>query len=368
MKYTGNVCPGCQNAFCDDDDIVVCPECGTPQHRECYNKENRCVNSQNHGTDFQWQGIVNNRPVFEKEKKQTVPCPNCGIENPIGSTECRNCSMKFTLFGMNVVDAIAKEQENQANPNKNIPDYAPPFTLGVGEGFEPKESEQIAATPEQVENLITGILSGEGEVPADGRINLGGPFPLNDEIDGARTNTIGNFIGTNAMAYISKFKKIQSGKKFSFNFAAFFLSPYWFFFRKLYKAGIVFLTAFLALSILFVNPINNFLEFTQSLSSYSGTELTQAQFDALILQMTELMMPVSVYVFLTLMLKFICGFCANPLYKKYVTENASIAERCKSKNSAMAYIIKYGGASFGAAVIAYAAQMALSFLASFLIY
>ena len=102
------------------------------------------------------------------------------------------------------------------------------------------------------------------------------------------------------------------------------------------------MTAFLALSIIFINPVNNFLEFVQQLSSYASVELSQAQFDALVLEMTELTAPVSFYVFLTFVLKFICGFAANPLYKKYVTENASIAEKCKSKNSAMAYIVKYG--------------------------
>ena len=29
-RYTGNHCPVCEQEFTDNDDIVVCPDCGTP--------------------------------------------------------------------------------------------------------------------------------------------------------------------------------------------------------------------------------------------------------------------------------------------------------------------------------------------------
>ena len=28
--YIGNTCPVCGEKFKDDDDVVVCPDCGTP--------------------------------------------------------------------------------------------------------------------------------------------------------------------------------------------------------------------------------------------------------------------------------------------------------------------------------------------------
>ena len=42
-NYTGK-CFSCGEVFKDGDDIVVCPECGTPYHRECYLKEGKCIN------------------------------------------------------------------------------------------------------------------------------------------------------------------------------------------------------------------------------------------------------------------------------------------------------------------------------------
>ena len=32
-RYTGNHCPVCEQEFTDNDDIVVCPDCGTPSPR-----------------------------------------------------------------------------------------------------------------------------------------------------------------------------------------------------------------------------------------------------------------------------------------------------------------------------------------------
>ena len=40
--------------FFDDEDIVVCPECGTPYHRECWNRVGTCIHSAEHGS-YEWK-------------------------------------------------------------------------------------------------------------------------------------------------------------------------------------------------------------------------------------------------------------------------------------------------------------------------
>ena len=55
MDYRGQHCPICGKEFCDGDDIVVCPECGTPYHRECYKTAGHCVNEERHGESFEWK-------------------------------------------------------------------------------------------------------------------------------------------------------------------------------------------------------------------------------------------------------------------------------------------------------------------------
>ena len=51
MKYTNYKCPACNNQFNEEDDVVVCPECGTPHHRECYIQNGKCINADKHGTN-----------------------------------------------------------------------------------------------------------------------------------------------------------------------------------------------------------------------------------------------------------------------------------------------------------------------------
>lgn len=51
MDIKNYICPVCQNAFNDSDDVVFCPECGTPHHRECWQKNGKCFNEQLHGKD-----------------------------------------------------------------------------------------------------------------------------------------------------------------------------------------------------------------------------------------------------------------------------------------------------------------------------
>ena len=367
MKYTGNICDGCGLPFSDEDDVVVCPECGTPQHRECYEKENKCVCSHLHTEDYTWKGIVNKEAPIPEIKKELISCPNCGYGNPKGTEVCRNCGMKFTIFGKNVVDAMHEQENHNYNQNRDIPDYNAPFTLGEGEGFDaPVEAEEKPAAA-QVEELITSVLEGDTQQPAegDGRINLGGPFPVTDEIDGVMTNTIGNFIGTNAMGYISKFKKIQRGKKLSFNFAAFFFGAYWLFYRKLYKAGIVLMTVLFSLSIIMTPYLMDVLEaYEKILPVMEGAAMSEAQLTALYNEMLAASAPLAIYFFITLALQFIVGFSANHIYKKYVIDHSRKAERLPSKRLAMAYVVKNGGSSILIAIAAYFAQQLLSVVVS----
>lgn len=367
MKYTGNICDGCGQPFNDEDDVVVCPDCGTPQHRECYEKENKCVCSHLHGEDYAWNGIVHKETPLPEAKRETVACPNCGYENPKGSPMCKQCGMKFTLFGMNVVDAMHEQEKNTINTNRDIPSYSAPFTLGEGEGFDaPVEAEEKPAAA-QVEELLTSVLEGDAQQSAegDGRINLGGPFPVTDEIDGVMTNTIGNFIGTNAMGYISKFKKIQRGKKLSFNFAAFFFGAYWLFYRKLYKAGIVLMTVLFSLSIIMTPYLMDVLEaYEKLLPVMEGAAISEAQLTALYNEMLAASAPLAIYFFITLALQFIVGFSANHIYKKYVIDHSRKAERLPSKRLAMAYVVKNGGSSILIAIAAYFAQQLLSVVVS----
>ena len=63
MNFIGEKCVLCGEVFEDIDDVVVCPECGSPHHRECYKKHNRCANIYMHGTGQKWKRTAISQPV-----------------------------------------------------------------------------------------------------------------------------------------------------------------------------------------------------------------------------------------------------------------------------------------------------------------
>ncbi len=64
MDVKNYFCPVCGNDFNDGDDVVFCPECGTPHHRECWKEIGRCVNQHFHNSG---------EPVDHTYKRENVP-------------------------------------------------------------------------------------------------------------------------------------------------------------------------------------------------------------------------------------------------------------------------------------------------------
>lgn len=63
-EYKGCLCELCNKEFGEDDDIVVCPDCGTPMHRACWNERRACPNEALHANGFSW--------ATEKKPKPTA--------------------------------------------------------------------------------------------------------------------------------------------------------------------------------------------------------------------------------------------------------------------------------------------------------
>ena len=54
LEYEGQPCMICGRMFGEDDDIVTCPECGTPYHRACYKEAGACINTALHESGGSW--------------------------------------------------------------------------------------------------------------------------------------------------------------------------------------------------------------------------------------------------------------------------------------------------------------------------
>ncbi len=371
MIYKGQICDGCGRIIEEDDDIVVCPECATPQHRECYNKNRACVNADKHGDGFTWEALGGVNPVTAKKEEpvKTIPCPNCGYGNPEGSESCKQCSMKFTLFGFNVVDANNKlENEektavSEKTDNTDIPEYKAPFAIGEGEGFEENNTDEIKAPIERDEleqRLVDTITSASSFSPDGEEFSFGGPFPRDDKTCGVHTNLLGAFIGTSAMKYIEKFKRMDMSKKLSFNWAAFFFSPYWFFYRKLIKPGIIFMTIAFCTSIISTPYLLEFIENLEPLMNQLASATTEAEVNLLLSQLQQAYTPALIFMAVNFVFNLIAGFIANPLYKNYCVSSIKEIESLPDRKNSMALLLRKGGAAPLYALLALLAENVIS--------
>ncbi len=68
LDNKGISCALCHAYLFEEDDVVYCPDCGAPHHRECYNSIGHCALQELHGTENQYDKIK--RVMEEKETEQ----------------------------------------------------------------------------------------------------------------------------------------------------------------------------------------------------------------------------------------------------------------------------------------------------------
>ena len=179
--YENDRCPVCSKPFEQGDDIVTCPECGTPHHRECYKDYGGCKNRSLHGEDFVYKRNSGEGadPALEKVHKNIPFLRELPFEEDAKSSE---------YYEPDNAEASDKPEENT-----EIAQIAPEVT----------EAEDNA-----------------------------------DKIDGVATEDVASVIAVNSVKFIPKFRR---NKMLNWNWSAFFFGPYYLFFRKMYVQGAVFI-------------------------------------------------------------------------------------------------------------------------------
>lgn len=202
-RYTGNHCPVCEQAFTDDDDIVVCPDCGTPYHRACWQKVGVCVHQSEHAAGFEWKPEVG--PEAEAAAHAAV-CPNCGTHNMPGSAYCSHC-------GVPLPPADSSEEES-----------GPIYARRPGAA-----SDSGTSSGPRMEAYGPG---------ADGGIYRREVGP-EDAIDGVKAKHWAIFLGRSPMYYLMQFFRMsETNHRITFSFSAFFFGPAYLLYRKMWKEGI----------------------------------------------------------------------------------------------------------------------------------
>lgn len=345
MDYTGRICSVCGNAFKDEDDIVVCPECATPHHRECWFKNGKCVNAEKHSESFVWSAsedsVTNNtktetqeNPEFDSNENSSKICHICGSENPADTFHCGNCG---ALFG---VTEEKKEVVNCAY-------------CGAENDSRAYRCNRCGAPIMRIFRTDNPYIFNTGMTP-------------DEPVAGVTANEASLYTQTSSRYYLKKFKKIDN-KKLTFNWAAFFFAPYWFFYRKLYKAGIAALLIFISLSMLTVgiysstyDAADEFYATTAAIAERSDNYSNLSEEDAEILQKaTEeftavAALPALIIFLVSISEKIICALIADKLYYNRMRNDLkAIYEAVPDKEVRQIMILKRGKAS----AVAFAASV-----------
>ena len=88
MDFLGKTCPVCSQNFHEGDDVVVCPKCGAPYHRDCYKQNGKCIFPELHKDGKNWKDVYDDDPT---ENKDVIRCISCGTENDKNAIVCKKC-------------------------------------------------------------------------------------------------------------------------------------------------------------------------------------------------------------------------------------------------------------------------------------
>lgn len=187
LSVEGQSCPVCHAYLFDDDDVVYCPVCGAPHHRDCYHAVGHCALEDKHGTPEQYdaEAFRKTEPQTEETKSEAEQfikerCKNCGRELSDDAKFCPYCR-------------------------------AP-------RDFNPYDR-------------FAGIKK-------------------DSELEGVTAEELAHFVMINPSRYVKTFFSQSKQKRTSWNWAAFLFPCEWSLFRKCYKSGILMGILLVAASIL----------------------------------------------------------------------------------------------------------------------
>lgn len=221
-RFFGKLCPVCRSPFGENDDVVVCPDCGTPHHRVCYSRLGKCAVSQHHESGFVWNGRL---PDEQPEPPQQPQQPIYGASVPPYRTTQAAPSSENT-------DPHHAEYPG-GSPQNNDPymgQNPPPFDPLFGDQNEDSYTNPYVEAYKQMQKMTSDETRGE---------------------DGVSAKELSRFVGTSVFHYAQAFSSFRVGipqyggsvkkVKTSFNIWAGILSPIQQIYRRMDILGILIL-------------------------------------------------------------------------------------------------------------------------------
>ena len=309
MRFENQICPVCEKKFIENDEIVVCPECGTPHHRSCYNSLGECKNKSLHKEGFSFE------PVKENQEKIDI----------LIDDEIKNTS--------DVVNVVNVEFNSD----------------------DAKNNEDLKSTIEELFKNINGKSTDQVL------------------INNTPSSYYEAAIGKNQNYYMPRFLIMEgTQKKHLLNVCAFVFPFAWAVYRKMYKLALLVFCIYIALMGVTMAPIlsneelmtsmNNCLEedpqFYEKILLYESGQnvtFTKTQSEFIELSKKFTISPVIAYgtLFVSLTMKVLLGLFATRLYKDKLKKNIERAKKLSLEEAQLKTYLKsrYGVTPMFVAII-----------------
>lgn len=190
--FIGIKCIACDKAFNEKDDIVVCPDCGTPYHRSCYQEAGNCINTELHAKGGTFRVVPEAKIIDDEAIADKATCSRCGAENPPLSLFCERCGMPLAM----------PESHSEKNNSQSTPPPMSPF------------------------NSLNGYA-----------VNYSDPmcgFNPEEDFEGVKLSELAAFVGDNTYYYLPMFKRMkETGRKLTWNFIAMLMPSAYYAYRKM---------------------------------------------------------------------------------------------------------------------------------------
>lgn len=297
MAENKEKCGICSAYLFEDDDVVCCPVCGAPHHRDCYSAVGHCGLEEFHGTERQYKRVtVDETQKTEKEEPKESPlgdntrCMNCGHELTGDRRFCSNCGAPAGGQGVHNM----------------------PFFAGM-----PQVSDTTFVE------------------------------------EGVSTKDVAKTVHVNPFRYIQKFITLNKNHKRSWNWAAFLMPNVWFAYRKMYKESIL-TTLLLVASTLCSLPFNMALYYLPEPPETVTNYLQLGQYYAGYIDqigMPVLILAAAGLVF-SLIVRFVSGALGDWIYKNRVVDVVKKVKAEDDEEEREVLWHKLGGTTFFGMLIA----------------
>ena len=298
-RYTGTKCPHCLKAFTENDIVVVCPECGAPYHRSCFEEMGgTCKFADKHAEGFNWNTDEKKQQGAEQRFEggsRVIRCSRCGTLNSDQNIFCDVCGTPLRQPTSTFHQSFEGSQQNSG------PSQGPtgPFRAM---GYNPYTTPYGGLNPDE-------------------------------EIDGIPVKELAIYIGESTHYYLPKFKELKTTGHNVINWSGFFLEFIFLVYRKMYlAAALVFLIPnLLSTGMMLIFITGNFINLTAETYSFISM-ITYA---------------------ISIAVRFFVGFSFNRLYMGHCFKKIRALKERYGDNQALYYeqLTKAGSVSQKATII-----------------